>query len=494
VRVVPCAISLLLAASAALASDPPPATQPAVAPRDSILSEDVTSGPPNPHPPPYTLLRFNERYAYLADPRNRTDPLDPLKYIPLDPDDPSRYLTLGGEIRERFEHVDNPGFGTGGAPSSTDYLLQRIDLHADLHLDDRVRFFVQGISGFQFGQEGPSAPVNQDPLNLQQAFADLTLGDPSPEGPRLTLRTGRFEMSFGSGRLIALRQGPNVPFKFDGSEIIAADGDARLYAFLVRPGREEKYSFDGEDADQTFWGAYGTTPLGSSLGGPTGLSADLYYLGLRDQAARYATVSGTEVRHTFGTRLFGAVAGWDYDVEPVLQVGTLAGHDVLAWTLANDAGYTFASQPWSPRFGCKFDVASGDTSGRNAGAFGTFNPLFFKSPYFDDASVVRPSNLIDLHPNLQFAPLRDVVVTLGSDALWRFSSQDGIYGTAGNAELPAGASSNYIGTTAEAAVVYQFDRHVSWTVSYVHLFSSSAVRNSGGNDVDYFGTWITFVF
>jgi hypothetical protein len=28
----------------------------------------------------------------------------------------------------------------------------------------------------------------------------------------------------------------------------------------------------------------------------------------------------------------------------------------------------------------------------------------------------------------------------------------------------------------------------------VHLFSSSAVRNSGGNDVDYFGTWLTFVF
>jgi len=51
-----------------------------------------------------------------------------------------------------------------------------------------------------------------------------------------------------------------------------------------------------------------------------------------------------------------------------------------------------------------------------------------------------------------------------------------------------------VGTTAEAAVAYQFNRHVSWTASYVHLFGGEYVDRSGGGDVDYFGTWVTFVF
>ena len=121
-------------------------TQPApVDPSESINSEYTPQAPPNPKPPPYTLLRFNEDYCYLASPANRTDLFDPLKYIPLNPNDPNSYLSFGGEIRERYEHYTNPGFGLGGAPARDDYLLQRITLDADLHLNTNIRFFVQGI-------------------------------------------------------------------------------------------------------------------------------------------------------------------------------------------------------------------------------------------------------------------------------------------------------------------------------------------------------------
>src|ERR1700732_5502686 len=59
----------------------------AVTPQDSILSEYTPQAPPNPSPPPYTLLRFNEDYSYLADPARRTDPFDAIKYISLSDDD-----------------------------------------------------------------------------------------------------------------------------------------------------------------------------------------------------------------------------------------------------------------------------------------------------------------------------------------------------------------------------------------------------------------------
>src|SRR5947208_14705010 len=91
-----------------------PSTQPGPAPVDpgeSINAEYMPQAPPNPKPPPYTLLRFNEDYRRLSSPQNRTDLFDPLKYIPLDPNNADSYLSFGGEIRERFEHFTHPGFG-----------------------------------------------------------------------------------------------------------------------------------------------------------------------------------------------------------------------------------------------------------------------------------------------------------------------------------------------------------------------------------------------
>ena len=110
----------------------------------------------------------------------------------------------------------NPGFGVPGQPQHDDYLLQRITLHADLHINDSLRVFVQGISGLQFGGTREKAPTNQNPLDLQQAFLDLKLyADASAPSAYLVVRGGRFEMSYGAGRLVATRAGPNIPFKFD---------------------------------------------------------------------------------------------------------------------------------------------------------------------------------------------------------------------------------------------------------------------------------------
>ena len=437
--------------------------------------------------PPYTLLRFNEDYHYLANPRNRTDPFDPLKYIPLNPDDPNSYLSLGGEIRERYEHYNNIGFGTFGAPPRDDYLLQRITLDADLHVNANLRFFVQGISGLQFGGEGSAPPVDQDPGDLQQAFADLKLAD-SPDSPDyLVIRGGRFEMTYGSGRLVAT-PAPNIPFKFDGLQLIWSAGGGKVYAFVTKPAREEKYTFDDEYPEQLFWGVYGTTP---TLVRSIGLKADLYYFGYQNAQSAHAIGRGDEERQTFGTRLFGAAGGFDYDLEPVIQAGTFAGHDILAWTFASTAGYRFGNVPAKPRLGLDFDVASGDTKG---GSFGTFNPLFFKAGYFNDASVIRPSNIIDIHPTLQLLPRNNVLLTLGSDTLWRYTTNDGVYGPPGNLEIRPGGSSRYVATTAEVSAQWEINRHLTWIASYTHFFTSDTIRQLGGKDVDFFGTWISFTW
>ncbi len=77
----------------------------------AIRPGSVISG--YPIPPAYTLLRYDEDYSYLANPANRTEPLDVIKYIPLFNWGPSYFVTLGGDLREQYEFIQNDNFGLG---------------------------------------------------------------------------------------------------------------------------------------------------------------------------------------------------------------------------------------------------------------------------------------------------------------------------------------------------------------------------------------------
>jgi Alginate export len=434
------------------------------------------------------LLRYTERYSYLAGSSKRIDIFDSYKYISLNKDNPENYLSFGGEIRERFEHYNNQAFGVTG-PKDNNYDLQRILLHADLHVNERLRFFVQGISSLQFGGASSSA-VNQNPHDLQQAFADYVFGNPTPDGNRLTVRGGRFSMTYGAGRLIATRAGPNTPLKFDGFQLVGSmGGTSKLYGFITHPVREDKYEISKTSYGQTFGGIYGSIPIGGRLNA----SADLYYLGFRNNNASYADGTGVENRHSVGFRLFGNKDNWDYDLETVFQFGTFGSKDIRAWTFASDFGYRFTNVLWTPRIGLKADVASGNRK-QGGGTLGTFNPLFFKAGYFNDAAVISPANIFDIHLSMQVQPREDLNLVVGSDVLWRYSKNDALYSPGGAIMLPADFGSLYVGTTAEVAFQWSLNRHLVGTVSYVHIFTGKYVNQSGGGDIDYLATWVSYLF
>src|SRR5258708_20477466 len=79
-------------------------------------------------------------------------------------------------------------------------------------LGERVRFFVEGISGIVVGESHTPPPVEQDRGDLQFAFVDVVPW--LTEDQRLTLRVGRFGMSFGAGRPMATPPAPNIPSPF----------------------------------------------------------------------------------------------------------------------------------------------------------------------------------------------------------------------------------------------------------------------------------------
>jgi len=452
----------------------------------TVLADEVTTTGETPLPPPaYNVLRFDEKYSCLTNPANRTDWFDPVKYIPLRTNDPLWYLTLGGELRERFEGNYDPNFGIGGAGADS-YLLQRVTLLADLHLGERVRIFTEGISGVMEGETPPAPPVQQDPIDLQFAFLDVLPYLTDDES--LTLRAGRFGMSFGSGRLVATRAAPNIPFRFDGFEAIYARPLWEATAFLTRPV-EDIGSISGSDPGTTFWGLY----LTHWFDAPHQLGVDLYYLGIHNNEATYASGTAEEDRHSFGLRIFGERNQWDWNEEGVIQVGSFGDNSILAWTASIDSGYTFDAM-WQPRLGLKADVTSGSGS-TSGGRQETFDALYFKSGYFNDASLLRPQNIIDVHPNAGLKFTRTLSADGGADVFWRYSKNDAVYGVPGNIAIPAlENASSYVGTALDVNLTWQIQRHVSFQASYVHFFTGSYIHEAGGSDVNYVSTTLDFLF
>jgi Alginate export len=68
---------------------------------------------------------------------------------------------------------------------------------------------------------------------VQQGFADLktSVGQESS----LTFRGGRQEMEFGVGRLIDVREGPNIRRSCDGRRAFYQSPDLRRDAFVTKP-------------------------------------------------------------------------------------------------------------------------------------------------------------------------------------------------------------------------------------------------------------------
>jgi hypothetical protein len=175
----------------------------------AIQPESITSG--YPIPPPYTLTRYDEDYSYLANPANRTDPLDVIKYIPLFNWGSSYFLTLGGDLREQYEFIQNDNFGLGSV-NNHGYWLQRLMPYSDWHFGPFFRVFVQLKSSEEEGREPGPRPTDRKRLDFNQAFVDFSY--PRTVLPAdqayVTLRLGRQEIDFGDERLLAVREGPNV--------------------------------------------------------------------------------------------------------------------------------------------------------------------------------------------------------------------------------------------------------------------------------------------
>lgn len=439
----------------------------------------------------YRLLRDEERWNWLRNNPTDRDVFDPLKYVPLLGDRDDFYLTFGGETRQWIEGYHNELWGTTGR-EWTGAWLQRYMLHADAHLSRWVRAFVQFKSGFEVFHPGGPRSVNDDHLDVNALFADISLipGKDIDDPAYLVVRAGRQELSFGSGRLIDVREAPNVRFGWDGARLIAQAATLRLDAFLVRPQRTRPGVFDdATDTTQALWGSW-LAKRSSAFDG------DAYYLGLRRDSFRYQRVTGRERRHTFGARARVKAPRWEAEVEATYQTGDVGDVGLAAWSLATE-GVMRSPDSFTlrPVLTAGFGVTSGD-SGRPGSKLGTFSPLFPRGAYFGLLAANGASNNLGPHLSAAISPTRAFILSAEVWGFWRTSRADGVYGVPGVLIRPGSpADARFLGTQTQTFLTWVLDTHLSLNGTLGVFWTGAFFRtNLPGRNLGYAALWATYKF
>lgn len=438
--------------------------------------------------PAYQNLRYEETWSGSLDPAD-TDPFDPIKFIPLDPEG-KIYVSFGGSLRLRAEGWSNFGFDETG---DAGFGLSQLRLHMDTHAGEHVRLYLEGISALSTprGLPGGIRSLDADAFDIQNLFLDLSW--PLAEQGYVLLRPGRQELDFGRERLVSSLRWANSRRSYDAVRAIGAWQGLRLDAFYALPVLVNSWALNPITPANSLYGLYGTGPLGETL------KADVYWLGLHKTQASFQGISGAEDRQTLGARLGGKLPwGLDTDLEAAWQFGRFADQAIQAGFVASELGY----QPEGlaafgrPRFILGADYASGDGS-RTDRTLQTFNQLYpLGHAYYGIADLLGRQNAIDLQTGLSLTPLPGLSASLRAHQFLRASTVDDVYGVGGAALRSGNKSlSPALGTELDLILNYKADSHLSFEAGYSHVFPGAFMAESGpaeGLDFAYLSTSYVF--
>jgi hypothetical protein len=438
----------------------------------------------------YKLLRSDENWSFLRDESLRSDFWDPIKFIPLRKTDTNWFATFGGEAREVWEQIGNDNWGQ--TPIWNGYLNERYMLSADLHYGPHVRTFLELKSGINSWRAGGPRPIDEKKLDFQAGF--LEVGGATSWGS-LQVRAGRQELEYGSGRLVDVREGPNVRLSFDGFLVRNRIHAWQVDGFAMRPDEDKPGFFDNApDHTAGFWGVYATRPT------PGKTQLDAYYLGQDRKDGAFERGTAHELRHSLGVRISKPVAserpGWDFDNEALWQFGSFGKADIRAWTVATETGYRIPTIPLKPRFSVKADISSGDHPATNT--LGTFNPLYPKGDYFGVLATTGPGpvNFIDVHPHVQAWVPHDVSLSFDWIFQWRQSLEDGVYAVPGSLIRAAdGSLARFVGNRPGTEIRWQANPHLWFQGDYGVFYADRFLKETQpGRNLNYWALWAGYKF
>jgi len=449
-------------------------------------------------------------------------------------------LTIGGEVRIRYEIRNNTSFNSNNSNESAASHRLRVNVGYDLTPD--VSFFAQLQDARIWGNEGSTAAgantstgiASVSSTNQGNTGVDLHQGYILLKNvlvPGLSVKAGRQEIIFGDHRLFGNFNWSQVGNSFDAVRLTHSMPIGDVDLFWARIADTESAAgcsagaaascsgviFPGNNAsgrgaattDQDVYGLYVT------LKAIPNWTIEPYLFLLKDGRTPTTTITAAQAagqaRSTVGGRINGKAGGLDATAEMAWQTGSISSggatapaNDVHinAWAGAFRAGYTMDVVPMKPRVGIEIDYASGDgcagqgpgTGGAGAtggtckaqGHFNTFDNLFptnhGKFGYMDLMAwknQVTYQAVFDVKPS----PVSKLQVNVAIMRLanrhdnWYRASQ-AVYGATG-----AGNNSSSIGRELDVHYWHTFKEKFKFEIGGGHFWAGTYITN-GQNTIN----------
>ncbi|WP_299532983.1 alginate export family protein [Ulvibacterium sp.] len=423
----------------------------------------------------FSLLRQNDDVSTWQEKQDK-NLYEGMKWVDLGE---NRSLSFGGSYRFQIEAFVNEQFSR--EEDQTDvWFLNRFMLHSHLRLGNHVELFAE-LNSSTIASKRNLSPVDRDELSMNQFFATYEWND------SWSLRVGRQNLRLGSGRLVDIREGPNVRLSFDMASLDFDNGKTAVKTFFGLPVQQRPGVFDNDFLAFTeqFGGLYVTRTWGADF------NFDVYVLYKREDAKTWNLGIADDRRTSLGFRQAGKWKNWRFNNEFVYQLGGFGNQDIRAWTASFNIEKSIQWFDLDLDLGLKTEVISGDND-PNDDTLNTFDALYPRGAYFGRVARFGPSNLIDIHPYLS-GNFGKFSMELDYVAFWRFSRQDGVYGPALNLQYPSVNEERFIGHQIGTITGFRFTANFALELETNLIFPGAFLKASNLDDL-LFHTVLTAEF
>ncbi|HAA24266.1 MAG TPA: hypothetical protein DCP28_37935, partial [Cytophagales bacterium] len=304
----------------------------------------------------FSLLRQNDDVSALIGVEN-PNAYQRLKRLPFGE---FGSLSFGGSYRFQAEMFLNEQFSQEQDQSDIWY-LNRVMVHAHARFARHWQVYAELNTSSVVSKANPT-PVDEDHFSLNQAFVEYCPND------RFNVRVGRENIRLGSGRLVDVREGPNVRLSFDMAQMTYVQGATQVMAFAGVPVRNRFGSFDNEylHFDEYLTAIYWTQRLKGNT------SVDVYVMYKDEQNKAWNVGVGRDQRVSAGIRHFGQWKDLSYNNEFVYQTGRFGDQSIVGWTASFNLTQRVKLGDFPLQLGLKTEGISGDQD-PDDGRLGTFD-------------------------------------------------------------------------------------------------------------------------
>ncbi len=411
----------------------------------------------------FSLLRQNDEITISKN--DSKNLYQRLKMMPLGN---NATLSFGGSYRFQTEAFVNEQFASE-VDQSDYWFLNRFQLHAHLKIADKFEFFAEFNSSLITSKDN-LVPVDRDELNINQLFARYHFDE------QWNILVGRQNIRLGSGRLVDIREGPNVRLSFDMAQLQYQDNNTKITAFYAVPVRPEPGIFDNDilNFQETLSAMYWTQNWNETTG------TDVYLFYKTEENKTWNSGTADDNRLSIGLRHFGTWNKLTYNNEFVYQTGSFGNQNIRAWTASFNIEHPLEILGKNTIVGLKTEAISGDNSTTDNN-LNTFDGLYPRGAYFGRVARIGPSNLIDMHPYLN-TQIGNLYLSLDYVAFWRFSRQDGVYSPPLLLEYPSINNDRFIAHQIGTITGYEVNKFINLELETNLIFPQSFLQNSGLNN------------